>query len=82
MTDYKDNEILTYLKTADVERQGIAHVLLMWWDLDMDKHGEIVLRMAPKWMNEDKAKRDEVFAEYYTHKTSSFNYNALSEQNK
>lgn len=60
MTDYKDNEVLSYLSNALVEHQGTAHVILMWWDLQMDKGGEIILSMAPKWMDEDKAKRNEV----------------------
>ena len=59
MTDYKDNEVLSYRSDVAVERDGTAHVFLMWWDLQMDKDGEIVLSMAPKWMDEDKTKRDE-----------------------
>ena len=60
MTDYKDNEVLSYRSDVVVELEGTAHVLLMWWDLQMDKDGEIVLSMAPKWMDEEKSKRDEV----------------------
>ena len=60
MTDYKDNEVLSYLSDTLVEDQGTAHVILMWWDLQMDKDGEIMLSMAPKWMDEDKSKRNEV----------------------
>jgi hypothetical protein len=60
MTDYKNNEVLSYQSEVGVEHEGTAHVLLMWWDLQMDKDGEIVLSMAPKWLDEDKSKRNEV----------------------
>ena len=60
MNDYKENEVLSYQSDALVEHHGTAHVILMWWDLQMDKDGEIVLSMAPKWMDDDKAKRNEV----------------------
>ena len=61
MDDYKNNEILSYLNDVRIERDGTAHVILMWWDLQMDKDGKIVLSMAPKWMDQEKAKRNEVF---------------------
>ena len=61
MTDCEDNKILSYLSSDYiVECGGSAHVILMWWDLQMDKDGEIILSMAPKWMDEGKAKRNEV----------------------
>ncbi len=28
---------------------GTAHAVLMWWTLDMDTEGEIVLSCAPPW---------------------------------
>ncbi|XP_028392540.1 protein arginine N-methyltransferase 7-like [Dendronephthya gigantea] len=60
MTDREDNEILSYLNNdSPVERHGTVHVILMWWDLQMDKDGEIILSMAPKWMDQGKAKRNE-----------------------
>ena len=60
MTYTKNNKVLSYSSNDLVEHQGTAHVILMWWDLQMDKDGEIILSMAPKWMDEGKAKRNEV----------------------
>ena len=54
------DQVLRYLNKVIVKNTGTAHVILMWWVLQMDKDGEILLSMAPKWMDKNKAERDEV----------------------
>lgn len=35
------------------ERDGMIHVIFMWWDLKMDEAGEIILSCAPFWDHPD-----------------------------
>ena len=35
--------------TADVLNTGRVDAVLMWWDLEMDSEGEIILSCAPRW---------------------------------
>ena len=56
------DQVLRYLNEVSAKDTGAVHVILMWWVLQMDREGEFLLSMAPKWMDENKAKRNEVRA--------------------
>nr|CAG4640705.1 EOG090X02VY [Eulimnadia texana] len=45
-----DEQQVIQVKTIN---PGTVHALLMWWDLDMDTDGEIVLSCAPPWAHPD-----------------------------
>lgn len=42
----------TQFKVSSV-RDGMIHVIFMWWDLKMDEAGEIILSCAPFWDHPD-----------------------------
>lgn len=37
------------VKTLKAERDGIAQCIFVWWELQMDTEGKIILSCAPKW---------------------------------
>lgn len=37
------------INTVKSERQGIAQCVFMWWELQMDTEGKVILSCAPKW---------------------------------
>nr|CAH7724015.1 unnamed protein product [Callosobruchus chinensis] len=37
------------ISTANAERDGLAQVVFMWWDLQMDTDGKYILSCAPRW---------------------------------
>lgn len=37
------------INTVKSERDGVAQCVFMWWELQMDTEGEIILSCAPKW---------------------------------
>lgn len=37
------------INTVKSEREGIAQCVFMWWELQMDSEGKIILSCAPKW---------------------------------
>lgn len=56
-----DGEVRSYCSDVVVKQRGTLHIILMWWVLQMDKDGEIMLSMAPKWLDTRKAERNEVW---------------------
>lgn len=37
------------INTVKAERNGVAQCIFMWWELQMDTEGQVVLTCAPKW---------------------------------
>ena len=56
-----DGEVRSYCSDVVVKQRGTLHIILMWWVLQMDKDGEIMLSMAPKWLDTGKVERNEVW---------------------
>ena len=60
--------------SVKAETSGTCHILFMWWTLNMDRDGEIVISCAPKWTDASKyAWRDHwMQAIYYLPQPLSF----------
>ena len=39
----------TSILTAEMLNSGSVDAIFMWWDLEMDDEGEIILSCAPRW---------------------------------
>ncbi|VDN02340.1 unnamed protein product [Thelazia callipaeda] len=48
----------TVIKTFTAQTDGTLEAILMWWELDMDGKGTIILSTAPKWWNSEAKWRD------------------------
>lgn len=42
------------INTCKVENTGVAQMVFMWWDLEMDSDGQIKLSCAPWWAHPDQ----------------------------
>lgn len=64
--DFEDPSALNYDGFAQVATEALvdarAQALLMWWDLDMDGTGQLILSTKPSW---DKKKQTQVREEGY-----------------
>lgn len=52
-----DKTVSHYHVEASVTQTGPVHGVVMWWSLDMDMNGEIILSTAPRWVHPDDHKR-------------------------
>ncbi|XP_074644221.1 protein arginine N-methyltransferase 7-like [Tubulanus polymorphus] len=44
------------VKTVLAENSGLCHGIFMWWDLDMDQCGDVLLSCAPRWAHPEPEK--------------------------
>jgi len=43
--------VAQYSAVVKATTDGIVHGVVMWWSLDMDMEGKIILETAPKWVH-------------------------------